>query len=114
MDPKEKLCKNIEGPLSVLARASVTKGVEAIVESWVSVMENHSNSARGLTDQERLDEMWVAINGPEVPHSEGIVKEAVVEVDVSFIRRDSNIKTYDVSKAVDTLVNKPAKVPFLV
>jgi hypothetical protein len=114
LDPKEKLFMNIEGPLSVLARASVTKGVEAIVESWVSVMENHSNSARGLTDQERLDrEMWVAINGPEVAHCEGIVREAVVEVDVSFIRRDSNIKSYDVSKAVDTLVNKQAKVPFL-
>ena len=114
LDPKEKLCMNIEGPLAVLARASVTKGVEAIVESWVSVMENHSNSARGLTDQERLDkEMWVAINGPDIAHCEGIVKEAVVEVDVSFIRRDSNIKSYDVSKAVDTVVNKPAKVPFL-
>ena len=86
----EKLCMNIEGPLAVLARASVTKGVEAIVESWVSVMENHSNSARGLTDQERLDrEMWVAINSPDIAHCEGIVKEAVVEVDVSFIRRDS-------------------------
>ena len=34
-------------------------------------------------------------------------------VDVSFIRRDSNIKSYDVSKAVDTIVNKPAKVQFL-
>ena len=76
--------------------------------------ENHSNSARGLTDQERLDrEMWVAINSPDIAHCEGIVKEAVVEVDVSFIRRDSNIKSYDVSKAVDTVVNKPAKVPFL-
>ena len=105
LDPKEKLCMNIEGPLAVLARASVTKGVEAIVESWVSVMENHSNSARGLTDQERLDkEMWVAINCPDIAHCEGIVKEAVVEVDVSFIRRDSNIKSYDLSKAVDTVV----------
>jgi hypothetical protein len=113
LDPKEKLFMNIEGPLSVLARASVTKGVEAIVESWVSVMENHSNSARGLTDQERLDrEMWVAINGPEVAHCEGIVREAVVEVDVSFIRRDSNIKSYDVSKAVDTLLNKQARCHF--
>ena len=77
-------------------------------------MENHSGSARGLTDQNRLDnEMWVPINGPEIAHCQGIVKEAVVGVDVSFIRRDSNIKSDDVSKAVDTIVNKPAKVPFL-
>ena len=33
VDPKENLYKNIEGPLSVLASASVTQGVEAIVET---------------------------------------------------------------------------------
>ena len=49
----------------------------------------------------------------EIPHSEGIVKEAVKEVDVSFIRHDRNKKSYDVSKAVDTIVSKPVKMPFL-
>jgi hypothetical protein len=89
---------------------------EAIVESWVSVMENHSNSIRGITNQERLEnEMWVAVNGPEVPHCEGIVKEAIREGEGGghFIRRSENIKSYSVSKAVDTLANKPAKVPFM-
>ena len=72
LDPKEDLYKDIEGPLSVLARACVAQGVEAIVKSWVSVLENHSSSVRGITDQDRLeDEVWVAINGPEVVHCEG-------------------------------------------
>ena len=116
LDHKEDLYKDIEGPLSVLARACVAQGVEAIVESWVSVLENHSSSVRGITDQDRLeDEVWVAINGPEVVHCEGIVREAirVGEGGGHFIRRGGNIKSYGVSKAVDSLVKKPPKVPFM-
>jgi hypothetical protein len=47
-DPKMKMYVDIEGVLSVLARACVSKGVEAIVESWVSVMENHCTSVRWI------------------------------------------------------------------
>ena len=62
----------------MLARACVTQGVEATVESWVSVMENHCSKVRGITDQVRLEnEVKVAINGPEVQHCKGIVREAM-------------------------------------
>ena len=47
-DPKMKMYVDIEGVLSVMARACVSKGVEAIVESWVSVMENHCSSVRWI------------------------------------------------------------------
>ena len=73
--------------------------------------------SRGITSQARLEnKVWVAVNGPEVVHCEGIVKEAIKEGlgGGHFIRRSQNIKTYKVSKAVDSLVNKPAKVPFMV
>ena len=86
------------------------------MEFWVSVLENNSSSVRGITDQDRLeDEVWVAINGPEVVHCEGIVREAirVGEGGGHFIRRGGNIKSYGVSKAVDSLVKKPPKVPFM-
>ena len=46
----------MEGLLSVLARACLVMGVEAIVESWVSVMENHSSSVRCITNQKRLED----------------------------------------------------------
>ena len=114
LDSKEKLCKDIEGPLSILARASVTQGVEAIVESGVSIMENHNDPTRGIINQDRLiNELWVAINGPEVAHCESIVRESLKDLNTNFIRRDRDIKSYAVSKAVDSVVNKPARVPFL-
>ena len=104
---------HIEGPLSVLARASVAQRVEAVVESWVSVLENHSNSARGLTNHDRLEqEMWVALDGPEIANCEGIVREAVKDVDVSFIRRDRDVRSYNVSKAVDGIMKKRLKCHF--
>ena len=86
------------------------------MDSWVSVLENHSSSVRGITDQDRLeDEVWVAINGPEVVHYEGIVREAirVGEEGGHSIRRRGKLKIYGVSKAVDSLVKKPPKVPFM-
>ena len=78
LKPKEELCKDIEGVLSVLARACLSQGVEAIVESWVFILERHSTSTRGITDQVRLEnELRVAINGPEVQHCEGVIREAL-------------------------------------
>ena len=42
---------------------------------------------RGIQDQQRLeDELWVAINGPEVVHCESIVREAVTKDGSNFIR----------------------------
>jgi hypothetical protein len=74
------------------------------------------NISRGITNQNRLEnEVWVAVNGPDVVHCEGIVKEAIKEGEGGghFIRRSQKIKTYQVSKAVDSLVNKPLNVPFM-
>ena len=79
LDSKQNRYKDIEGVLSVLARAAVVKGVEAQVEGWVSIMEQHCTDIRGLTDQGRIEDlMWVSVNGPELAHCEGVVREAMV------------------------------------
>ena len=56
--------------------------------------------------------MWVAINGREVVHCEGNVRELikVEEGGGHVIRRGGNMKTYWDFKAVDSLVKKPPKV----
>ena len=73
---------------------------------------------RGIQVQQRLeDEMWVAINGPEVAHCESVVREAmrIGESGGNFIRRSENVKSWQHgSKAVTTLVSKHPNVPFLV
>ena len=67
--------------------------------------------------------MWIALNGPEVAHCSGIVKEAMKSYwedskdeknrKGHFIRRSENIISYTVSEAVDSIVKKPVKAPFL-
>ena len=71
---------------------------------------------RGIQDQQRLeDELWVAINGPEVVHCESIVREAVTKDGSNFIRRSENIKSWKHgSKSVTSLVSKAPKIPFMV
>ena len=71
---------------------------------------------RGIQDQKRLEyELWVAINGPEVVHSDSIVREAVEKNGSSFIRRSDNIKSWEHgSKAITSLVSKAPKIPFMV
>ena len=126
LDPGLKKFKGIEGALSVLVVALVAKGgVESVVESMVSVMEAHSSPVRGLTDQTRIEnEMIIAWNGEDIYHCDSIVKEALGSYlsdckregdrEGHFIRRSSNVKSYLVSKAVDSKLNRPPKLPVMV
>ena len=87
-------------------------------------MEAHSSSLRGLTDQQRLEhEMMVAWNGENIYHCDSVVNEALDsylskckregDKDGHFIRRSSNIKSFVVSKAVDSKAKCPAKLPVM-
>ena len=37
--------------------------VEAVVESWVSIMEHHSSKRRPLAEESMVEEVVIAING---------------------------------------------------
>ena len=94
-----------------------------MVESWISVMEHHSSQQRNL-GQDRLEEEMVIANcGPELVNCDSIVQESLLNYfkdyqSVSdrsshFVRRSQNVKSYTVSKSVDSLRNKIPKRPFM-
>ena len=122
-DPSSNLSTNIEGVLSIVARAAVAKTVESVVESWISVLERHSSKARNLEHDRIEDEMMTTLNGPEVVHCKSLVKEAMskywqksrrsADRDGHFVRKSGRIKSYIVSKAVDSIQNVPALRPFM-
>ena len=96
-------------------------GLESVVESWVSVLEHHNNSRRTLTQKRLEHEGMVAINGPSDWHCESVVQEAFVKYwgkhkdsRPHWVRRNERKKDFDISAAVDSKVNTPAKVPFMV
>ena len=55
----------------------------------------------------------IAVNGPEVVHSESVVRESLSqwlnEEDVHFIRKSKNVKSWLVSKSIDNLRNSIPK-----
>ena len=79
------------------------KAVESIVESWVSVIEYHSSSTRGLQQDRLEDEMTVALNGPEFVHCQWVVRQDMAVYWKStkwkyghFVRNYRYIKLYGV------------------
>jgi len=87
-------------------------------------MEAHSSPLRGLLDQTRIEnEMMVAWNGEDLYHCDSVVKEALEsylsdckqdgDKEGHFVRRSSNVKSYIVSKSVDSKLVCPPKLPVM-
>ena len=120
LDPANESHRDIEAVLGVMARAAVAKAVESIVESWVSVIEYHSSSTRGLKQDRLEDEMTVSLNGPEFVHCQWVVRQDMAVYWKStkwkyghFVRNYRHIKSYGVSHTIDGMKNEPAKLPFM-
>ena len=124
MSSKEERWKGCEGVMDILCQAATKKSVEAVVESWVSVLEHHSNKSRNLKSESIQNEMMVAVNGPLVQHSTTVVEEAMVlywkEMKREtlqaghFTRRSENVKSFTVSKTVDSLNAISVKTTFMI
>ena len=124
MNTEERLWRGCEGVLDILCQAAVKKTVESVVESWVSVLEHHSNKSRNLKSETIQSEMMIAINGPLVQHSQPVVEEAMTIYwrkmkkeslqNGHFTLCSENIKSFTVSKAVDSLNLIPVKTSFMI
>ena len=117
LNTEGKLFKGCEAVMGILVQAAAMKSVESVVESWISVLEHHNSKSRPLSEDMIETEMSVAINGPAVQHSESVVTESMKKYwggkkkvkDGHFVRKSMNIKSYFVSKAVDSLQNTQKK-----
>ena len=122
MSTKCRKWRGCEAIMDILCQAAVKKTVEAVVESWVSVLEHHSSKTRNLKAETIQSEMMVAVNGPLVQHSMGVVEESMKVYwgrlknnlsDGHFTRRSNKVKSFTVSKSVDSLNSVPVKTPFV-
>ena len=119
-----ELFKGCEAVIDILIQAALSISVESIVESWISVIEHHSSKSRPLGEDSLDAEMMIALNGPSIVHSSGIVKESMstywkqfenanLHGGHFFRRGTGSIKLYKVSKAVDALNSEPVKCKFM-
>ena len=119
-----KLYLNVEIIIHILCVAAISMSVESIVESWVSIYENHSNKHRPISNERAKMEVCVAVNGPLLQHADPLLVEALRDMykdskDLRnrgagrFVRRNNNIEDYQVSKSVDAFKMKPNSKPFM-
>jgi hypothetical protein len=115
---------NIEAIMGILARAMVIIGIESVVESWVSVMENHNSKNRPLGEKMILTETAVNLNGPNPVNCDSVVDQANKlywgksklrnGANGHFIRTSQNPLSWMVSKSVDKVASVKPKLPFMV
>ena len=123
MKTEDKLYQGCEAVMNILTQAATIKTVESVVESWISVLEHHANKSRPLKSESIHSEMMVAINGPLLQHSQGVVSETMKAYwgqlkkeslrKGHFTRRGGDVKSWLVSNAVDALNKVPVKNVFL-
>ena len=103
LDSKMRVFGGIESIMSILCRAALTMSVE----SRVLIMEHHSSKRGPLSENSMVEEVVMAINGPEVVHCDAVVGETIRVLtksdNVHFVRRSDSVKPWIVSKSVDNL-----------
>jgi hypothetical protein len=122
MNTEGKKYRGCEAVMGILTHAASIKSVESVVESWISVLEHHSNKSRNISAATIETEMTIAINGPALQHCDSIVQDSMRLYwrrmknmkDGHFTRKSQNIKSYFVSKAVDRLRDEPVKNQLMV
>ena len=123
MNTEQKRWRGCEAAMDIVCQAATMKTVESVVESWVSVLEHHSSKSRSLKAETIQREMMISENGPQVQHSQTVVEESMKlywsKLSTSnlkqghFTRRSEKVKSYFVSKSVDSLNSVPIKTPFI-
>ena len=76
-DPDKKLYLGIEMILHSMAVASIKQSCESILESFVSKYENHFDARRNVDEETANEEFEIAVNGPNLAHSNSIIIEAM-------------------------------------
>ena len=74
---KPDLCESIPDVMTCVVTCFLLGHNESYVESMGSKLKYHNPEKRNITITHLEDEMTVAWNGPSIPHSDGLIKEAI-------------------------------------
>ena len=125
MNTEQKRWRGCEAAMDIVCQAATMKTIESVVESWVSVLEHHSSKSRSLKAETIQREMMISENGPQVQHSQTVVEESMKlywsKLSTSNLKqrhftrrsRSEKVKSYFVSKSVDSLNSVPIKTPLI-
>ena len=75
-NPKQ-VFKNIDAIMQAIAVSAVKQICKTILESFVSMYENHFDIIRNTNEKSTNEEFEIAVNGPNLAHCDSVVKEAM-------------------------------------
>ena len=71
------LYEGIELIMQSVFVAAIKISVESVAESVISVYNRHNSDIRPMEENQMNDEMFVALNGPEIGEANEVLKEAL-------------------------------------
>lgn len=121
-DPKRALFTEIEMVMQAFSACCVKVSCESVLESLVSIFENHFDARRNMNEESTAQEFMIAVNGPNLAHGDAIIKEAMNSYWRSkgstwhFFRTTvlEQLKEHSGgSQVLNRLLKQPSKLPFM-
>ena len=75
--PKGNLFCGIEMIIQAISVSCVKVSCESVLESLLSIFENHFDARRHMNEDSTSEEFTIAVNGPNLSHCDNLVKEAM-------------------------------------
>jgi hypothetical protein len=76
-NPEDRLFVGIEMIIEAIAVCCVKQSCESILESLVSIYENHFDSNRNMEEDSVNEEFFIAANGPNLAHCNSVIEDAM-------------------------------------
>ena len=76
-EESNNLYQGIEMVLQAMAVSSVKSSCESILESFVSMYENHFDQRRNVNENSATEEFEISVNGPSLAHADTVISEAM-------------------------------------
>ena len=75
--PESGLFVDIEMVMQAISVCCVKISCESVLESLVSVFENHFDPKRNMKEESTTEEFMIAVNAPSLGHADAVIREAV-------------------------------------
>ena len=76
-DLEKNLYDGIEMIMQAISVSCVKVACESVLESLVSIFEKHFDVRRNMNEESTAEEFMIAVNGPNLVHSNLLIKEAM-------------------------------------
>ena len=108
--------------MQAISVCCVKVSCESVLESLVTIFENHFDARRNMHETSTSEECMIAVNGPNLANSDAVVKEAMTSYWRSKrsewhfyrkVRLDKLTEFDSGSQVIDRLSKKQKRLPFM-